>query len=79
MRSMPTEDKKWAGLSGAAELIDVSVDTILRRAIEYPGDPTEIHLHPCPEGKVRFKKLKLGKNTRQERRYYTPDLFSWLN
>ena len=28
---------------------------------------------------VRYKKLKLGKNTRQERRYYLPDLTQWLN
>jgi len=39
----------------------------------------EIEVFPCPEGKVRFKKLKLGKGTRQERRYYIPDLRLWLN
>jgi len=69
----------WASLSGAAEFIDLSPDSILRRALEYRGDPDEIHLHPCPEGMVRYKKLKLGKNTRQERRYYLPDLTQWLN
>lgn len=66
-------------LSGAAEFIDMSTDTILRRAVEFHGDPDEIHLQPCPEGMIRYKKLKLGKNTRQERRYYLPDLKLWLN
>ena len=64
----------WASLSGAAEFIDLSPDSILRRAVEFTGDPDNIHLHLCPEGKVRYKKLKLGKDTRQERRYYVPDL-----
>ena len=69
----------WASLSGAAEFVDVSVDTVLRRAVEFLGDPDQIQLHTCPEGMVRFKKLKLGKDTRQERRYYVPDLILWLN
>jgi hypothetical protein len=69
----------WASLSGAAEFIDLSPDTILRRAVEYRGNPDEIHLHPCPEGKVRRMKLKLGDDTRQEGRYYLPDLTRWLN
>lgn len=74
-----SEKTLWASLSGAAQLVDLSTDTILRRAVEFSGNPHEIHLHPCPEGMVRFKKLKLGKDTRQERRYYTPDLLLWLN
>jgi hypothetical protein len=74
-----SERKLWASLSAAAEFIDLSTDSILRRAVEFRGDPDEIHLHPCPEGKVRYKKLKLGKDTRQERRYYVPDLTRWLN
>ncbi len=69
----------WASLSRAAAIIDVSPDTILRRAVEYRGKPEEIHQHPCPEGKIRCKKLKLGENTRQEKRYYVPDLSKWLN
>jgi hypothetical protein len=63
----------------AAELIDVSKDTILRRAVEYTGKPDEIQLQPCPDGKVRSKKLRLGKDTRQDRRYYVPDLLFWRN
>ena len=74
-----SENKLWATLSGAAELIDVSVDTILRRSVDYPGEPDEIHIHPCPKGKVRRMKLKLGEGTRQNHRYYTPDLLTWLN
>jgi hypothetical protein len=73
------DQKLWASLSGAAELIDVSVDTILRRAVDYEAEPEKIHLYPCPQGKVRRKKLKLGEGTRQDHRYYTPDLLKWLN
>jgi hypothetical protein len=69
----------WGSLSKAAGIIDVSDDTILRRAVEFDGDVDEIEQHPCPEGKIRFKKLKLGKGTRQECRYYLPDLSKWLN
>ena len=54
--------------SGAAVYIDVSVDTISRRAIEWPKDG-----QPLP-AKVRWKPLKLGEGTRQEHRYYVPDL-----
>jgi len=74
-----TERTLWASLSGAAQLVDVSTDTILRRAVEFLGNPNEIHRQPCPEGMVRFMKLRLGKDTRQDRRYYTPDLLLWLN
>ncbi len=73
------EEKLWVGLSKAAEYLDVSDDTILRRAVPYNGDPEEIGLHPCPEGKVRCMQLNLGKGTRQQRRYYLPDLNKWLN
>ncbi len=69
----------WASLSGAAAFIDLSADSILRRAVEFSGGPDDIHLHPCPEGKVRYKKLKLGNDTRQERRYYLPDLTRLLS
>ena len=63
----------WLALSGAAEYIDVSTDTISRRAVEWPKDNA-----PVP-GKVRYKHLKLGDDTRQERRYYLPDLVAMLN
>ena len=68
----------WASLSDAAEFIDVSSDTILRRGVEFKGNPSEIHLSTCQDGKIRHMKLKLGVNTRQERRYYVPDLMHWL-
>jgi hypothetical protein len=41
----------WLALSGAAEYIDVSTDTISRRAVEWPKDNV-----PVP-GKVRYKYL----------------------
>lgn len=59
----------WGGLNKVVGIIDVSEDTILRRAAEFKGDVNDIQNQPCPEGKVRFKMLRLGKATRQERRY----------
>ena len=73
------QEHKWVSLSGAANIIDVGVDTILWRAVDYVGDPDEIHLHRCPTGKVRRMKLKLGEGTRQDHRYYAPDVLAWLN
>jgi hypothetical protein len=69
----------WVSLSKAAEFIDTSNPTILRRAVYFAKNVEEIDEYPCPEGKVRYKKLKLGKATRQERRYYIPGLRRWLN
>ncbi len=69
----------WVSLAKAAEFVDVSKPTILRRAVYFDSPIDEIELHKCPEGKVRFRKLMLGKGTRQERRYYVPDLRLWLN
>ena len=63
----------WLALSGAAEYIDVSTDTISRRAVEWPKDNLLV------PGKVRYKHLKFGDATRQERRYYVPDLVAMLN
>ncbi len=77
MRSMI--ENLWVSLSRAAEFVDVSKPTILRRAVYFNQPVAEIDAHACPEGKVRFKKLKLGKGTRQERRYYIPDLRLGLN
>ena len=73
------KEHKWVSLSSAAELIDFRVDTILRRSIDYEGDLGGIHLHPCPKGKVRRKRLKLGEGTRYDHRYYAPGVLSWLN
>jgi hypothetical protein len=60
----------WNSASGAAEFLDVSADTIHRRAIPWRDSPVP--------GKVRFKLLKLGNGTRMERRYYRPDLEALL-
>jgi hypothetical protein len=60
----------WLSVSSAAEFLDVSTDTILRRVIEWTDSPVP--------GKVRYKCLKLGEGTRMERRYYRPDLETLL-
>lgn len=56
----------WLSLAKAAEYLDVSKDTVLRRAVEWTDEPVP--------GKVRTKYLVLGTDTRQDRRYYLPDL-----
>lgn len=60
----------WQSASGAAKFLDVSADTIHRRAI--PWHESQV------QGKIRFKLLKLGDGTRMERRYYKPDLEALL-
>jgi len=62
--------QKWLSLSGAAAYLDVSDDTILRRAIPFD----EKNPDGWVEGKIRWKYLKLGQNTRQDRRYIVDDL-----
>ena len=61
----------WLSLANAAEYLDVSKDTVLRRAVEWSDEPVP--------GKVRTKYLALGTDTRQDRRYYLPDLERWLS
>jgi len=62
--------RNWLSRKGAAEKLDVSVDTIERRAIPWQDDPVL--------GKLRYKHLKLGEETRQERRYCEEDLEALL-
>jgi hypothetical protein len=62
--------RNWLSRKGAAEKLDVSVDTIDRRAIPWQEDPVP--------GKLRYKYLKLGEETRQERRYCEEDLEALL-
>ena len=47
------EENIWGSLSKAAAVVDVSDDTILRRAVEFTENPDEIEDHPCPARKVR--------------------------
>ncbi len=61
----------WVSLAKAAEYLDVSKDTVLRRAIAWADEPVS--------GKVRTKYLVLGADTRRDRRYYVPDLERWLS
>jgi hypothetical protein len=56
----------WLRASNAAEFIDVSTDTICRRALAWRDTAVP--------GKIRYKLLKLGPDTRMERRYFRPDL-----
>lgn len=65
--------KDWLSLGSAAEYLDVSTDTILRRAVPWPKDNDD----PIA-GRIRYKKLMLGEKTRMERRYYKPDLEAFL-
>ena len=60
----------WLSLAKAAEFLDVSKDTVLRRAVEWSDETVP--------GKVRTKYLVLGTDTRSDRRYYLPDLERWL-
>ena len=60
----------WLSRKEAAKKISVSTDTIDRRAIPWRDDP-ERH-------RIRFKLLRLGAETRQERRYFEPDVEALL-
>ena len=60
----------WLSRKGAAEKLDVSVDTIERRAIPWQDEPVP--------GKLRYKFLKLGEETRQDRRYCEEDVEALL-
>ncbi len=60
----------WLSRSDAARKISVSVDTIERRSIPWQEEAVI--------GKLRFKLLKLGEDTRQERRYFEPDVEALL-
>jgi len=41
-------NKLWASLSGAAEIIDLSTDSILRRAVPWSEEPVEGRIPlPC--------------------------------
>jgi hypothetical protein len=68
---MSDNDYLWLSLERAAAYLDVSKDTILRRATEWEDQPVK--------GRVRRRELKLGEDTRQASRYYKPDLDGWLN
>jgi len=72
-------EKLWVSLSKAADFVELSKPTILRRAVYFDKRAQDIEFYSCPEDRVRYKRLKLGKGTRQERRYYVPDLRLWLN
>lgn len=65
-----SQQSQWLSRSGASEYLDVSPDTVERRAIAWKSEPIE--------GRIRWKFLKLGDDTRQERRYYVADLESLL-
>ena len=62
---------QWYTRKSAAAFLDVSVDTIERRAIPWSLDPVP--------GRLRYRLLRLGENTREGRRYYGADLEALLN
>ena len=61
---------RWLSLGAAAKFLGVSDETISRRAVPWQDKPMS--------GKLRWKYLKLGENTRQERRYVLDDLEALL-
>jgi hypothetical protein len=60
----------WLSRREAARKISVSVDTIEHRSVPWQEEPVP--------GKLRYKLLKLGEDTRQERRYFEPDIEALL-
>ena len=61
---------KWLSLSNAADYINVSTDTVGRRAIRWQSE--------AQAGRIRYKLLKLGEDTRLQRRYFVEDLEALL-
>lgn len=62
--------KIWLSASAAAEFLDVSTDTIHRRAVPWQDSRMP--------GRIRFMLLRLGEGTRMERRYHKPDIEALL-
>lgn len=60
----------WLSRKDAAHKISVSVDTVERRAIPWQEQRVP--------GRIRFKLLRLGEDTRQEGRYFEPDVEALL-
>lgn len=60
----------WLSRKEAAKKVSVSGDTIERRAVPWQGERV-------PD-RIRFKLLRLGEDTRQERRYFEPDVEALL-
>ncbi len=63
---------QWVSCQHAAAMIDLSVDTIQRRAI--PDDDKVGYV----DGKIRFKELGLNPGKVGDRRYYAPDVLLLL-
>lgn len=60
----------WLSRKQAAKKISVSTDTIERRAVPWQDQRV-------PD-RIRFKQLRLDPDTRQERRYFEPDVEALL-
>ena len=60
----------WLSRKDAAKKVSVSVDTIERRAVPWQDQRVP--------NRIRFKLLKLAEDTRQERRYFEPDVEALL-
>lgn len=61
---------KWLSASEAGKYIGVSSDTIWRRALRWQETPMT--------GRIRYKLLRLGDETRMERRYLLEDVEALL-
>ena len=60
----------WLSRKDAAKKISVSVDTVERRAVPWQDQRV-------PQ-RIRFQLLQLAEDTRQERRYFEPDVEALL-
>ncbi len=60
----------WLSRKEAAKKVSVSCDTIERRAVSWREQRV-------PD-RIRFKLLRLREDTRQERRYFEPDVEALL-
>jgi hypothetical protein len=60
----------WLSRKEAAAKISVSTETIDRRALAWQKEPMA--------NRIRYKLLKLGDDTRKQRRYYEPDIEAML-
>ena len=60
----------WLSRKDAAAKISVSTETIDRRALAWQKEPMP--------NRIRYKLLKLGDDTRKQRRFFEPDIEAML-
>jgi hypothetical protein len=67
-----TDDSLWLRINPACEYLDVTPDVIQRRAIPVEETKMFVPYH------VRYEERRLNAGGRRYRRYFKPDLASWL-